>query len=291
MTKSSRTFRRIAAALMLTSSLTFASVALTGRAEAAGAVEAFVASKYTYCDAKLVAGVWSISITQAKAEIGMKIQNGIESNIPLILRDARNAGYACEWADTPHNYNDAEKLAKLWGYADPADAKAKIAYLYTQGESAIVLEALGQAPASTEAPSNEAQLNAFFDSPYTYCDAKLVGAFWGIDITQAKAEIGQKILGGYPENIPLILADARKQAQCDFVDTGLGYEDAEKLAGIWAVSTDEAKTKVAAYYTNGESRVVLEALGAAAQAPSEPRPTPIVTVPKAEEGAPSQENK
>jgi hypothetical protein len=287
----SRFFRRIAAALMVSTSLTLAAVSLSSRAEAAAdPVETFLTSKYTYCDAKLVAGVWKISIGEAKATIGQKIQNGIESNIPLILRDARNAGIACEWADTPHNYNDAEKLAKLWGYADPAEAKAKIAYLYTQGESAVVLEALGQAPASTEVPSNEAQLNAFFDSPYTYCDAKLVGALWSIDITQAKAEIGQKILGGYPENIPLILADARKQAQCDFADTGLGYEDAEKLARIWAVSTDEAKTKVAGYYTNGESRVVLEALGAAAQTPAEPGPTPIITVPKKEDGPAKQEN-
>lgn len=293
MIASPRVLRRIAAALMLSSSLTFASVALSGRAEAAGAVETFLTSKYTYCDAKLISGLWSISIDEAKASIGQKILNGIESNIPSILAQARQ-NRSCDWADTPHSYEDAEQLAKFWGYANVGEAKEKVAYLYTQGESAAVVEALGQLTGSADAPMRQAQLAAFFDSDYTYCDAKLVGALWSIDIEQAKAEIGQKILGGYPENIPGILAQARTQAFCDFADTGLAYDDAVMLARLWGVSTMAAKVKAAKHYTNGESAIVTAALGQTGDAPMpapEPRPVAPTPIPQEEPPVPSETSK
>ena len=152
MAVSRRTLRRIAAALMLSSSLTFASVALTGRAAAANELETFFSSAYTYCDAKLVASLWSIPIDEAKATIGRKILNGIGDAVPVILQEARLA-YACEWADTPHTYSDAEKLAALWGLPDPYDAKLKVAKLYTQGRSAEVVAALGQAMPALSQPA------------------------------------------------------------------------------------------------------------------------------------------
>ena len=260
MAVSRRTFRRIAAALMISSSLTMASVALSGRAAAADAVETFLTSTYTYCDAKLVAGLWSISVDQAKAEIGQKILNGLGDNVPVILKEARVA-HACEWADTPHTYEDAERLAAFWGLGDPYDAKLKVAKLYTQGRSAEVVAALGQAMPVMADP-NEAALEAFFQSDYTYCDAKLVAGLWSISVDQAKAEIGQKIVGGYPENIPGLLADARRANACAWEDTGHSYEDAVTLAGVWGLKDPyDAKLKVALYYTNGESAIVLAALG------------------------------
>ena len=141
MAVSRRTLRRIAAALMLSSSLTFASVALTGRAAAANELETFFSSAYTYCDAKLVAGLWSISIEQAKVEIGQKIINGYGENVPGLLAAARESN-ACGWEDTGHSYEDAVTLAGIWGLKDPYDAKLKVAQYYTNGESAIVLAAL-----------------------------------------------------------------------------------------------------------------------------------------------------
>ena len=260
---SRRTFRRIAAALMLSSSLTFASVALTGRAAAANELETFFSSAYTYCDAKLVASLWSIPIDEAKATIGRKILNGIGDAVPVILQEARLA-YACEWADTPHTYSDAEKLAALWGLPDPYDAKLKVAKLYTQGRSAEVVAALGQGMPALWQPAGAgeaAAFTAFADSPYTYCDAKLVAGLWSISIEQAKVEIGQKIINGYGENIPGLLAAARESNACGWEDTGHSYEDAVTLAGIWGLKDPyDAKLKVAQYYTNGESAIVLAAL-------------------------------
>lgn len=259
MTVRSHVFRRVAAALMISSSLTIAGVALSAQAQAQGdPVSTFLTSQYTYCDAKLIAGLWKSSIEDAKAAIGLKIQNGQEEDLATNLTAAR-AVVACEWADVPHGYDDAEKLAQAWGLADVTDAKDKIAYLYTQGRSADVLAALGEQPVVDDRWDEEA-LTAFYGSDYTYCDAKLIGALWNIGSNEAKAEIGRKIVNGYGENLPMFLTEARRIASCDFFDTGLGYDDAERLAGVWGVSVDEAKDKAAAYYTNGESRIVSEAL-------------------------------
>lgn len=258
---SSRLLRRLTAALLFSSALTLASAA---RAEApVDPVGAFLSSQYTYCDAKLVAGIWSVSIDEAKAGIGRKIVSGDTDNVEMILRDARNARLECTWADVPHSYEDAERFARLWSLDSVEEAKAKIAYLYTQGASATVVSVLAEEDSAAATPVDDAALEAFFTSDYTYCDARLIGALWRIDITQAKAEIGQKILNGYAENLPAILNEARATASCDFADTGLGYEDAEKLAAVWGVPVGEAKAKAAAFYTAGRSALVKEALGGA----------------------------
>ncbi len=269
---SPRLLRRLTAALMLSSALTLA----TASAEAANdPVGAFLSSQYTYCDAKLVAGLWKISIDDAKAEIGRKIEGGYAGNIAPILQQARDASLTCEWADVPHGYDDAERLARVWNMDSVEDAKAKIAWLYTQGDSASVLNALADNPAAVAPQVDDAALDAFYASAYTYCDAKLIGALWHIDMTQAKAEIGQKILNGYGDNLPQILSAARLEAQCDFSDTGLSYSDAEKLASVWGVPVVQAKDKAAHHYTQGNSAAVQAALAG----PATPRPTPIVNTP------------
>ena len=48
-------------------------------------------------------------------------------------------------------------------------------------------------------------VRAFGNSAYTYCDAKLVGALWGMDPYDGKIQIGMKILGGYAENLVDVL--------------------------------------------------------------------------------------
>ncbi|MFT3808457.1 MAG: hypothetical protein QM698_00910 [Micropepsaceae bacterium] len=286
MTSPSRTFRRIAAALMLSTSLTVAAIAIAPKAEAAAdPIGTFLTSTYNYCDATLISKSWKIDIDAAKAVIGDKIQNGLESALEASLAAAREEGAACEWADVPHTYEDAERLAAAWGLQDAGEAKDKIAYLYTQGRSAEVLSALSEAGAAPMTPEDQEAWEAFQASDYTYCDAKLVGAAWSMQIDQAKAAIGYKVLNGFADQLPEIFAEGRQTTSCDFTDTLLTYEDAEKLAGIWGVDVGRAKDKAAAYYTNGQSAVVLGALGQSASNPANPKP--IVTMPGA---TPKNEN-
>lgn len=286
MASPSRTFRRIAAALMLSSSLTMAAMALSPP-RPTDPLDTFFQSTYNYCDATLISKYWKIDITEAKAAIGQKIQDGMQSALESSLASARENGAACEWADVPHTYEDAERLAAAWGYADVTEAKDKIAYLYTQGRSADVLAALSQTPTGGLSAEDEAAIEAFLTSAYTYCDAKLVGAAWSQDITGAKASIGYKVLNGYTDQLEGIFAEGRQITSCDFVDTQLSYEDAEKLAGIWGVDVGRAKDKAAQYYTNGQSAIVLGALGQTTNA-TPAGPTPIVTIPK--DGAPKTGN-
>ena len=111
-------------------------------------------------------------------------------------------------------------------------------------------------------PAQASDLDRFFHSNYTYCDAKLIGDLWGIGVDEAKAQIGMKIRTGIGGNIPGVLRLSRQDGNaCTWEDTGHTYEDAVQLADLWGLSQPyQAKQKVARYYTRGESRIVKRAL-------------------------------
>lgn len=137
--------RRFAAALMISTSMVLAADVMSGVAVARTVSEAeaaryFFDAGYTYCDAKLVAVLWSIDIGRAKAEIGMKIINGIAENIEPLLAEARNVS-SCDFWDTGLTYDDAVYLGSVWGVSVDY-AKAKVANYYTYGRSDIVAGAL-----------------------------------------------------------------------------------------------------------------------------------------------------
>ncbi len=137
--------RRFAAALMISTSMVLAADVMSGVAEARSVSEAeaaryFFDAGYTYCDAKLVAVLWNIDIGRAKAEIGMKIINGIPENIEPLLAQARTVT-SCDFWDTGLSYDDAVYLASVWGVSVDY-AKSKVANYYTYGRSDIVTGAL-----------------------------------------------------------------------------------------------------------------------------------------------------
>jgi hypothetical protein len=142
----SRPPRRLALALMLTTSLTLTAVGAAAPAHA-DAWDVFQSSHYIYCDAVLVSKLWKISVDNAKTQIGQKIINGIGDNVQLLLRESRSAGNRCAWEDTGYSYNDAAQLAQLWGVG-VQQAKAKIANYLTQGHSDTVNGALGHGPSN-----------------------------------------------------------------------------------------------------------------------------------------------
>ncbi len=146
MPNSFRGLRRVVAALMLTSALVAATAALAPGVRAqpaqdAASYEAYAYSGYTYCDAKLVGALFQTDPNGGKLWIGYKLRQGWGDSIPALLAEARRLT-ACEWTDTPHSYADAERLAAIWGLADPYDAKLKVASYYTAGQSSIVVSLL-----------------------------------------------------------------------------------------------------------------------------------------------------
>ncbi len=107
------------------------------------------------------------------------------------------------------------------------------------------------------------EFGTFFESGYVYCDAKMLGALWGLDIGEAKMTIGRKIINGIGFAVPQILDEARGSGvTCDWSDTGHSYADAERLASIWGMNEPyQAKLRVEQLYTSGRSDVVRSALG------------------------------
>ena len=114
------------------------------------------------------------------------------------------------------------------------------------------------------------ELDAFFSSKYTYCDAQLLGNYWGQSALDAKVRIGQKILWGdrgvaYLEQF---IVDAQGQALsqdirnlCLYFEQGYSYDDAVALAEFWGdPSPWDAKIRIERNLILGNDEIVQEAL-------------------------------
>jgi hypothetical protein len=79
----------------------------------------YAASRYMYCDAKILGALWGQSAGEAKARIGRKIGWGDTAILNGMLSDARtraekNPGTRCSFHEAGFSYGDAERLAKIW---------------------------------------------------------------------------------------------------------------------------------------------------------------------------------
>jgi hypothetical protein len=114
------------------------------------------------------------------------------------------------------------------------------------------------------------ELDAFFSSKYTYCDAQRLSEYWGQSVVDAKVRIGQKILWGdrgvaYLEQY---LVDAQAQALfqdirnlCLFSEQGYTYDDAVALSKFWGdPSPWDAKIRIERNLILGNDEIVQEAL-------------------------------
>lgn len=118
------------------------------------------------------------------------------------------------------------------------------------------------APAPAMAQGSD--VDRFFNSSYNYCDAKMVGAFYNRDAYYGKTVIGAKLRNGIGQNIGYILRTSRNRGnRCTFQDVDSSYDDAVVLGRYWNVSTGQAKSKIANYFTRGQARTVSGALNTA----------------------------
>jgi len=103
---------------------------------------------YTYCDAKMLAGMWKKSVDDAKAFIGAKIQARSTEGLKDLFASARaNAkkvpSARCTFAEAGFTFEDAQKLAKLWG-TNEGQAKAAVEQKILAGAEASVRQQLGK---------------------------------------------------------------------------------------------------------------------------------------------------
>ncbi|MFZ1743678.1 MAG: hypothetical protein WAT93_12545 [Pontixanthobacter sp.] len=227
------------------------------------AYDVFFASRYTYCDAVMIGKLWGIDTGDAKAQIGEKILTGIGDNIPEVLELSRQAGNQCEWSDLTYDYDDAERINQLWGLGGVDEAKTKIQLLASGGNQSWVDAALANPfSAQTAQGAQGPAYDVYYSSRYTYCDAAMVGKYWGMDTGSAKAEIGQKILIGGGGNVDSILEESRNAGnQCDWSDVPYSYEDAERISQIWDLGgVEQAKSKITMLATAGHQNWVDAAL-------------------------------
>lgn len=117
--------------------------------------------------------------------------------------------------------------------------------------------------------------NAFYDNAnYTYCDIKLLSAYWGQSRFDSKVRAGEKLLRNEQYVVEEFLVSARASAggnnvSCSFADADnprYTYEDAEVLADFWGQPNPSgAKTKIGSMLQNGDNKLVMQALNNARQ--------------------------
>ncbi len=122
--------------------------------------------------------------------------------------------------------------------------------------------------------ATEAQeYRAFFQSKYSYSNARILADFWGQSLGEAKARIGRKILWGQRDIAILeqFLVDAKTKALqllnaetprlTLFSEVGYTYKDAESLSKFWGGSVYESKVRIEKNLVLGNEAVVKRALG------------------------------
>ena len=93
-------------------------------------MNAFFNSKYDYWDARVLGDYWGQSVVEAKARIGRKIIWGksdvsileqflVDARIKALNKVQRSNPNLEMYSVSKYQYEDAEKLAKLWGESSP----------------------------------------------------------------------------------------------------------------------------------------------------------------------------
>ncbi len=100
------------------------------------AVDAFVGSGYTLDDAWALAHLWDRPCAEAKVAAGRRLAAGeplpVEAGSSGVHQQADPAAEAA-FSDAGYDGEDAARLARLWGYTDPAQARLKAGRLVLEG--------------------------------------------------------------------------------------------------------------------------------------------------------------
>ena len=102
--------------------------------------------------------------------------------------------------------------------------------------------------ASAIRPADAVASNVRFFQDYSWCDAQMLGQFWGIGPGDAKVDAGQMLQNGEQYLVEDKLSYARQdysgQGLCNFSNEGYSYDDMVAVAEYWQTSVFEAKTGI-----------------------------------------------
>lgn len=128
--------------------------------------------------------------------------------------------------------------------------------------SAIILAMPALSSAAWEEYPQDKTIAAYAAN-YNFCDAKVLAAFWGESIFEAKLSIGNKILNLGATTADATLTAARSTAissenelPCIYSDGGYDYKDSAALANYWDMDLSETKSKMSFLHVTGASDIV-----------------------------------
>ena len=225
-------------------------------------ISAYIEAPISNCEVRNLSSYWSKSTKETKIAIGQAITEK-KDLLPVIQKanqSARDKGVAdCEFWDLDFTYEDAEVMGKAWG-VDTYEAKMKLANIAAKESFSVAKKLVGQHTAKQKSAPKPKQTgeDAFFSSKYDWCHAKMLSKAYGLNsVYEAKVWIGNILntgdLGLLQAKMGFAQGEAEKnpQNQCSFTETRFSYQDAEKLASMWKVSTAEAKVALQNKYLFG----------------------------------------
>jgi hypothetical protein len=133
-----------------------------------------------------------------------------------------------------YTYDDAARLAEIWKMA-PTDVKAEAGRRLLAGETLPIQP-------DPEAALADKAVEKFLAAGYVYEDAVKLAKLWKIkEVGDAKVAAGKKLLNG--EKLPIKpdpgnVVDAKEAEAVEaFFYSGYTYEDAQRLAELWKLTT------------------------------------------------------
>jgi hypothetical protein len=146
--------------------------------------------------------------------------------------------------------------------------------------AAASLALLGGAEHSIEAQvsnSDERALNEYFRKGFNYADAKVLAAFWGDEVGDAKVRMGHKLLNLSHNDAMSFIREARGLAletstvgsqqgegyvmfPINYDDMGYEYKDVEALSQYWNTGVGETKLLLDTLLISGKDKDIQAAL-------------------------------
>ena len=102
--------------------------------------------------------------------------------------------------------------------------------LFARAGAVALLGPAAVAGSVAKARATDAEVDAFFNAGFNYCQAEKLGQYWQMDTYAAKANAGAKIMRGETKYLRQAIRKAAKRYNCT---VGFNYKDSDTLAEFW----------------------------------------------------------
>lgn len=170
---------------------------------------------FNYEDAVAVANYWNMSIGDAKAALGTKLEHGNLSTVRQVVTAAHQYAADETYSADEENlavfiennsYCDAQMLSAYWGKT-PYQAKIKAGQMMRENAQFREVEIALQNARHTYAEQVDCR---YSDSGFDYDDAVAVANYWQTSVEEAKVGIEQKLKAGNYQATQQLVWDARQ---------------------------------------------------------------------------------